>query len=199
MGYSNPYELLYMIRTGDPYAEKELYESYKGFIIDIVDSIIHNDQRLMIYRDDLIQDGQIAMVDAVDYYREDRDAGFNTFLNVVVKHAVNRALYKKYIRESIVQLHKTTSYEDLNDRSLFSCQHSLMDPVYHLHMHEAEDCLWKTVEGMNRKEKAVFYSVVRQEPCGYAAERLQMSYSAYANKKMRVRKKLREALLVKAE
>ena len=69
MNCENPYELLYMIRTGDAYAENELYRTYHGLVVHLVDKLICTNRLLQMYREDLIQEGMIGIMEAVENYR----------------------------------------------------------------------------------------------------------------------------------
>jgi len=189
----NPYELLYMFRTGDAYAEKELYRVYRNMIISIVDKLIGKNKPLYLYREDLIQDGMIEIVKAVEYYREDREASFSTYLYTIVQNSLF-AKVKTYCRYPEIQFHNMRSLDDPQINKKLICEATLMDPVYYLDMREAQDRLYSAIHDMNRKDKAVLYSVIRDEPCQYAAEQLHLSYAAYSSRKTRIKKNLQEKL-----
>lgn len=193
MKLANPYELLYMFRMGDTYAEKELYRIYRDMIISIVDKLIGKNKTLQLYREDLIQDGMIEIVKAVEYYREDREACFSTYVYTIVQNSLF-AKVKTYCRYPEIQFHNMRSLDDPEINKKLKCEATLMDPVYYLDMREAQDCLCSMISDMNGKDKAVLYSVIRDEPCRYAAEHLHLTYAAYSTRKARIKKNLQEKL-----
>ena len=76
----NPYELLYMYRMGDRYAEKRLYTIYKPYAEMVVRTFLKKNEYLRGYEEDLSQECMIAVFTAVKRYRQDKDSSFRIAL-----------------------------------------------------------------------------------------------------------------------
>lgn len=90
----NDFELLYMIHQKDEVAHQLLVDKYCRVIWKIVSSCINHYHPRGVEKDDLYQEGLIALVDAMHSFREDIQAPFYSFAFICIERQV-----KTYIRK----------------------------------------------------------------------------------------------------
>ncbi|MCF0116259.1 MAG: sigma-70 family RNA polymerase sigma factor [Erysipelotrichaceae bacterium] len=76
----NVYELLYMCHMQDEYAQKALLDYYGVLKSILINKVIRSYSYLNLDREDLQQEMAVAIMNAVDAYREDQNCGFDTFV-----------------------------------------------------------------------------------------------------------------------
>ena len=89
----NDYELLYMIIQCDENALNYLVEKYKKVIWRIITSATNKYQPKGVEKEDLFQEGLIALMDALSSFRDDIRAPFFSFALICIERQV-----KGYIR-----------------------------------------------------------------------------------------------------
>ena len=83
--YENPYELIYMSRMGDEYAQTTLFLQYEGLLNALVNQTLLAYPTVRRYRDDILQEARISLFQAINQYQESKSASFKTFVCLVVK------------------------------------------------------------------------------------------------------------------
>ena len=90
----NDYELIGMIRESSDEAKDILFEKYK-YIIDYEVRKYSNMANMLGYDyNDLYQDGLVGFADALQSFREDKDASLNSFITLCVDRRLNGAVKK---------------------------------------------------------------------------------------------------------
>lgn len=97
----NDYELLYLIKEENEDAKEMFFEKYKP-IVEIKANKIYNLYPNYGYDiNDLIQEGMLALNEAINTYSEEKDVKFNTYANVVIeRHLLS------FVRKFSSQKHK---------------------------------------------------------------------------------------------
>ena len=155
----NYYELLYMKRMGDEWAEKTLLKQVEPIIHGEVSRALSRFSRLEIYRDDFLQEGMIALEQAVDCFREDLQASFPTFLTLVVRRRIYSQI-RHFSAKSYVQIHETVSMDNLVSESegsydVFGDPDPMSDPQYSFYYNEAKERFERLVENMTDSEREI--------------------------------------------
>lgn len=190
----NPYELVYMYRTGDEYALKMMIRYLMPAVREAIAESLGRDEQLMIFREDMYEDAILAILNALESYREDRDASFWTYSKVAVAHAVmgvNR--YQNRLKRC--GGHTAISLDAVvMERSevidFLASKDRLSDPVYMLHMKEAKNRYDKAVKTLTEKERVVLEAWVSGRDDETARKKLNLSRKAYETRKYRIRKKV---------
>ena len=66
--YENPYELIYMSRMGDEYAQTTLFLQYEGLLNALVNQTLLAYPTVRRYRDDILQEARISLFQAINQY-----------------------------------------------------------------------------------------------------------------------------------
>ncbi len=195
----NPYELMYMARCKDTYAENQLVTMYYPMIWSTIRTYAQYDQILNEYREDLILEADVAVLQAVDAYRYDQNAGINTFVKLVVERKlINEIRFHQRNRRNMNLV--ATSFDTcLRDNICLydvEAQRSRMnEPEYYLWYQEGLDALRKEINAMSVGELEILCKVEeRNVSYQSAAESLGISIKAYDGRRQRVKEKLKKCL-----
>ena len=193
----NPYELLYMSRLGDPFAFEALFKQYSGALYGVVSACTEGYYPLRPYKEDIYQEASIIFVAAIDSYREDMNAGFATYFQILARRRVWN-ICRSYARQfanfgDIISLDEVISddetyYETIPQRYMMN------DPVYVMEYNDAKDRLNRLVDEMNPKDLEALKAWIDGEPYQAGADRLGITYKAWDARRLRVRKKIRSAV-----
>ena len=193
----NPYELLYMYRTGDPHALTLLKEAYGGFLNTLVEQTTVSSPDCLQESEDLFLECLLALHDALNCYREDMESSFSTFLTVLARRRIWRYTRKKsepkrFNGKRDVFLEDAVSetecwYDVLSQRS------RMFEPEYATEYR----CLVEKLDAMFMKMKTedqrVLYSWMQGEGYREASARLGLSSKAYDGRLNRLRARVRNA------
>lgn len=191
----NPYELVYMYRTGDPYALTLLKEAYGGFLNTLVEQTVSATPEFLQEREDLFLECLLALHDALDCYREDRESSFSTFLTVLARRRIWRYTRKKLEHKRLsgkkeVFLEDAISetecwYDVLRQRS------RMYEPEYATEYRCLIEKLDHMFMNMKTQDQRVLYSWIQGETYTAASERLGLSSKAYDGRLNRLRSRVR--------
>ncbi|MDO4191702.1 MAG: sigma-70 family RNA polymerase sigma factor [Erysipelotrichaceae bacterium] len=198
----NPYELLYMSRTGDTYAIRALFNLYKPILIHEVKNAIDACPCLNIYWDDLMQEGMLALYKAADTYREDRGSSFATFLTIVIKNTMityTRTVKRKQLGR-VNHMYSLDSMISENNPAIETLEQKnrLSDPEYVLRMNQARDRLMEQISKLNPREQQVLLSWMNGNSYSSSAQEMGITAKQFDGRKQRVRKKIKKSILEKA-
>lgn len=196
MDYYNVYELLYMYHTGCAYAGTLMENTVKKMLCNWV----HEKLKIycrgnLFYFDDLYQEACLAMYEAMNSYRDDKQASFITYLKIVVDSRLKNACRDLFLKKNCGLL-KCISLDALIDECDDSIigmesQDVLSSPEYKLHFNECREHLDEAIGEMSVTEKKVMYAWIDGESYVSAANKLNINKKAYDGKLQKVRKKIR--------
>lgn len=193
----NPYELLYMYRTGDPNALGMMTEAYGGFLNTLVEQTISSSPEFARDRDDLFMECLMALYDAVNCYRRDMDSSFSTFLTVLARRRIWRVLkpklknmYELSVREVFLEdaVTETECWYDV-----LSQQSGMYEPEFFTAYNELREKLDGMFLKMKSEDQRVLYSWMHGEPYKAASAKLGLSEKAYDGRLNRLRTRVRKA------
>ena len=198
----NPYELLYMSRTGDTYAVRALFNLYKPILIHEVRNAIESCPCLNIYWDDLMQECMLALCKAAESYREDRGSSFATFLTIVIRNTMityTRAVKRKQLGR-VNHMYSLDSMISENNPAIETLEQKnrLTDPEYVLRMNQARDRLMEQISKLSPKEQQVLQSWMNGSSYSDSAQEMGITTKQFDGRKQRVRKKIKKSILEKA-
>ena len=98
----NDYEILYMINENDEFNKKILFDKYKPIILKIANYFYNYMPSNGLEIDDLIQEGYIALDNAIKTYNKDSGVLFYTYVNLCIRRHLSTFCksnnnYKNYI------------------------------------------------------------------------------------------------------
>ena len=106
----NDYELLYLIHQKVETAEFELVEKYKRVIWMLIQSNINRYHPRGVEKEDLYQESLIALMEAVNSYREDFNAPFYSFASLCIERYIKTYL-RKYNSQTSRQFYHCLSLD----------------------------------------------------------------------------------------
>lgn len=196
----NIYENLYMARSGDPQALALIIRKYESFIGGYMYNCSKRCYLLEGMCDDMIQEGKIVLMDAVYGYRDGKEAGFTTFLRLLLDRKVKNMIRSRKARkvippEQLVSLEKEVSDSDnytvgmlLEQRDVFA------DPEFVLAYHEAMKVVSDTVQDMSRREKEALTHWMNDSSSSLAALAMNCSQRTYSVYTRRIRSRIKDNL-----
>ena len=143
--------------------EKDLFEKYKNGDMDAKEKIVNSNLRLVVHiakmylnkgltLDDLVQDGNLGLMKAVEMFDQEKGFRFSTYAFWWIKQAVTRAIcdkgreirlpvhvvesitkYKKAVKKLTDKLHRNPTYEEIAEEMNLPLQ-----KVMYLHKHQYE-------------------------------------------------------------
>lgn len=139
------YELIYYVRQNDEESQALLIQRYHRTIWAIIHALVPSPRPAYIDLDDLYQEGMIGLLEAVNNYKENKEASFGTFARVCVEREI-RSLLRKYRSGSYSLLSMAMSLdmsvsEDDNVvlMDTVACTKTDFDPVYATYVSWAHD------------------------------------------------------------
>ena len=178
--YENPYELIYMSRMGDEYAQTTLFLQYEGLLNALVNQTLLAYPTVRRYRDDILQEARISLFQAINQYQESKSASFKTFVCLVVKRRIWNV-----VRDILVEYqHKGFDSISLDDQEvnyyeILEQNNRLAEPEYYMQYQNAANRLscWMASESYQE-----------------ASKRLGLSKKQYDGRLQRVKRKIKQAL-----
>lgn len=113
----NDNELIYMIRDGDDFAIKRLFEKYKPLVTSIANSFYVFGRNLGIEFADLMQEGYIGLYNAYSSFNEYNDIKFYTYALICIRNHLNTYCRNMNVKKNYY-LNNSISIDDC-DSSLF--------------------------------------------------------------------------------
>lgn len=195
---NNVYELLYMSHLDDYYAERALFNHYDGLLHHIVQNTVNGDVRYLTYETDLLQEAWIGLATAIERYRNDCNANFDTFMVVVVRRKIwqfmrninNKDLAMHY---DIVYFGESNNYQHYVEG--IAQNNAMYDPTYHLQYKDAQERYDAVIDSLTNQEKDVLEQWLSGKTYVEAAEALNMKVKAFDFQKMKLKKKIYSAVL----
>lgn len=89
-------KLVEKIQKNDLKSYNSLLERFKPMIYSFLKNYHLEEGAYRLMRDDLFQEGSLALLEAARTYQKDKGAHFSTFAYVVIRRRIMRSLYKEY-------------------------------------------------------------------------------------------------------
>ncbi|KAF0226012.1 MAG: RNA polymerase sporulation-specific sigma factor [Erysipelotrichaceae bacterium] len=173
------YELIYYVRQNDEESQALLILRYHRTIWAIIHALVPSPRPAYIDLDDLYQEGMIGLLEAVNNYKENREASFGTFARVCVEREI-RSLLRKYRSGSYSLLSMAMSLdmsvsEDDNVvlMDTVACTKSEFDPVYATYVSWAHDQIPLIKKTLNDSE----WKVYQMHSLGYSYKEISKKVS----------------------
>ena len=180
--YENPYELIYMSRMGDEYAQTTLFLQYEGLLNALVNQT-------------LLQEARISLFQAINQYQESKSASFKTFVCLVVKRRIWNV-----VRDILVEYqHKGFDSISLDDQEvnyyeILEQNNRLAEPEYYMQYQNAANRLQEEIGLLDEEERDILSCWMASESYQEASKRLGLSKKQYDGRLQRVKRKIKQAL-----
>ncbi|MBR2829688.1 MAG: hypothetical protein IKE68_03975 [Solobacterium sp.] len=165
----------------------------------MINSAVRAFRPLEPYREDILLEARLAILEAIENYRDDQDCGFRTFLSVVLQRKVY-SLMRRYSAPCRGPLYNMVHLEDQIGESgevygAVAQNNPMNDPVYYLNYTLARDRLQDYVGHMKPEDRKIMDTWL--SGCTYeeAGSRLKMSPRSYGGKLQRIRRDLRNVII----
>jgi len=173
--------LLNEIKSGNQEATIAMIERYKG-IVEVI-AIKYIDSPLE--KDDLIQEGMIGLLAAINAYNSEKGAAFSTFASRCIDNSVKTAL-KKFSRMKDIPSAAMVEYEE----DSLDSQHTLSAEDEFLAKESVSTLTEILYEGLSRFENEVLRLFMVGHSYNEIADKLGKNPKAIDNAIQRIRKKL---------
>lgn len=194
----NPYELLYMTRMKDPYAENALLRQYEPIIRHLQKQLSAMHYDVNVSEEELRQEGRISFFHAVKTYRADKCASFYTYCTVVVRRGMNTCLRHygcgKYLRAGDFVYMSAANGSGISVADTLRAGIGMSDPEYRQAYMQAAARLQQIMHDMKEQEKRVLALWQNDVSYDEGAKILGLSRKGYDAALQRLRRKLRTIL-----
>lgn len=181
MKNNDDFQLISKIRGGDEAAMEEIILKYKSMVEAIAMKYIYSP----LEKDDLVQEGTIGLLAAINSYTYNKGTQFKTYANICINNAVQNAI-KKVSRLKDIPQENTVS---LDDDYLEYCAALSAEDEY-----LAQESVSSLSEALYEKLSKFENEVIKlhMTGCSYAeiARKLDKNPKAIDNAIQRIRKKL---------
>ncbi|MCQ8213568.1 sigma-70 family RNA polymerase sigma factor [Cetobacterium somerae] len=185
---------LILAQQGDEYSLEKIIKEFHG-------TVYKNSHSFFLKggdNNDLIQEGFIGLIKAIQSYDENRNACFNTFANLCIKRQMITA----------VKNHNSDKYKNLNSAMQGKSFHEQQEQIYYhspsLSLYSPEDVLLGKelvkllenflLENLSELEKKVFYYLCKQQTYIEISKLLNETPKKIDNTIQRVKKKIHNYL-----
>ncbi|MBR0479394.1 MAG: sigma-70 family RNA polymerase sigma factor [Solobacterium sp.] len=188
-----------MSRCGDEWAFTALFDQFRPMFTSLINEILLHNPLYENFREDMMQEAKIGLMDALNYYREDRNCRFATFVYLLVKRRLLSAL--RYHRaKSRVPLSSITALDGLvmengSTYDVYRSPDDLGSPEYWVRYKAAYERLQETMASMRDIDRRVMYMWAEEKGYTEAGEKLGMTPRSYDARLRRVKKTVRSAVL----
>lgn len=192
----NPYELLYMSRMSDNIALSALFEQYRNYFLYLRDSMISRKCGYGGMEEEILLEMRLGLIDACQRYREDQDAGWRTFMTVVLKRRAINVLRRADNRD---WLNNTIAFDALveEEESVYSCfaqRDDFANPEFCLQFEEAKAKLEHTIHQMDEEEQSYIYLWTKNTNAHQGSAIMKCSEKRWYKKMEKVRKRVKEEI-----
>lgn len=193
----NQNELLYMSHLCDSYAYRALFRLYEPAIGAIARNYIVRFAGCRLSREDLMQEGRVALAQAIETFRSDRGAGFHTFAELVIRRriisCIKQVIHQQRAYDSSVNLDDMV-HENTRVYDCVPARKNLDDPEYYCAYRDAGRSLSRVLDALKPKEQKVLGEWISGSSYREAAEHLGVSTKSYDCSLQRLRQKVRKCL-----
>ncbi|MBR2990092.1 MAG: sigma-70 family RNA polymerase sigma factor [Solobacterium sp.] len=195
----NNYELIYMSRQGDEWSLTALFEEFKPFFLSLIGDILQYNPRYASLREDMMEETKLSVLDALEYYREDQDCQFSTFVYLLARRRL-LSMVRYYQAKARIPLRELTEVDGLvmdNGAAydVIKSENDMNDPVYYTRYMDAYRRFRTTVEGMRAVDQEVIRMYMEGVCYKEAGARLGLSARSYDGRLQRIKKKIRRAIM----
>lgn len=191
-------ELLYMYRTGDEYAFRELVRFCRIQSEIGISYILQSVTEMAFFREDMIQEAYTAAVRALDMYREDKNAELYTFLMVIIRRkAYNAIRFYRKNRETLLDTVSLDGCSEIGSLMYDSVpqQYSMFDPEFYTAFQDARAKLLNSAPLFTVRELDAFRAYGKYETSDECAQELGCTRKTFNSRLCRVKKKMRYDIL----
>ncbi len=196
----NDYELLYYYRLQEDYVLERLRQQYKPFAWKVVNVCLSTSAQCQGYREDLIDEAVLSLLDAIEAYRDSVACSFSSFYYVCALRKV-KTILRHYLRESnylnlyatsldsLVKEEEGTYWSDLcKDPNILS------DPAMSLRYYEGVKRVLKEVSQLNEEDRKTLSLYQQGYSYQEAAKILGCSTKTYDNRIQKVKRFIKQSI-----
>ncbi len=192
-------ELIYLINEANEDAKEIIYEKYKYIIEIIIKKYIKTASSLGIDYNDLYQEALIGFMDAINNYKDNKDASLARFITVCVDRRLQVAVIKagrqknKLLNESLSLEH---TYENIKVPLMYLIgDNNENDPLENISKaEELQELMTKIKEQLSNFENEVFSLMINNLNYNEIAVLLDRNSKQIDNTMQRIKTKVKKVL-----
>lgn len=149
----NDYEVLYMIKEKDDYAQDIMFSKYKPVIMNIAVKYIAFAKSKGADYDDLIQEGYIGLNSAINNYKDDCDTLFYSYANLCIERQIQ--IFCRNISSKKADVLNNSCLDDITYMNQVSTDVLSNPENYNFNQFE-DKMLLKYMRNLNFKDSCIF-------------------------------------------
>ncbi|MBR2802043.1 MAG: sigma-70 family RNA polymerase sigma factor [Erysipelotrichaceae bacterium] len=184
-------EAIRRIQAGEDEAFTVILEKYRPLIYSFLRSLPEAAGAYIVDRDDLIQEGIIALHEACCTYREERGTVFSTFAYLVIRRKMHRVFYRENSRY-LKEYYSLDQYAEADHLSLLTASRVGEDPVGAYNARQKQQELSEMLSRLSREDSRILE--MRSRSCSYSeiAAELGTTAKRVDNRLQRLKRRFRE-------
>ncbi len=192
----NIYELLYLYHSGSLYASNLIQEEMSDYLFYWTDEKVElNRNCYRMYFDDLYQEAVLGLYDAIDSYRDDKEASFITFSKRIITgrliNFISRTISPKSApKGKIYSLDEESMYPDCDYLNIPTTDY-LSLPEYKLAFNECITQVNEVISCMSVSDKNIVDRWTSDMSYQEASASLNLSKKKYDGRLQKVKKLIR--------
>jgi RNA polymerase sporulation-specific sigma factor len=193
--FDNDYELIYMINQHDVLAMQLLIQKYQGIIETVIKNIMYDQYLWQSYRDDLVQQGLITLIDCAQRFIIDRQVKFNSFFSVCLERKIRNQVKSYYSQQGkyVNAISLDASIEGYDDLVVCDNVESTAYELrgdYHMALHQLQEQVNELLEHCDTTEQQIFQLKMAGYSYQEISKKLDCDIKKVDNTVQKVRKKL---------
>ena len=193
------HETISLVRENNPDAKDKLFDKYKYIIDILIKKYKRSAYLLQIDNNDLYQEAMLGFADAINTYKDDKDAGLARFITVCVERKLQNAIKKGNTLKNKMMIDSLSLEKPLDNISstlmdIISDQNK-NNPLVNLTNQESYDELMKLIEeNLSNQEYEVFSLMISGLNYQEIAPLLNKKPKQIDNSIQRIRSKIKKLL-----
>ena len=187
----NDYELIYMIKESSEEALKIIIDKYDPIIKSMAFSYVKKYSIFNFDEEDLIQEGRIALCNAINKYDENKNVLFYSFLLLCVKGAMNNIVRKAFRKQDLL----IEDYIECENYDMNIADKDCYNPLNICEDFEMEKYIINFKNTLNDLESAIFELRLNNFKYSEIASLLDIKLKKVDNEMLKIKMKLKKYLL----
>lgn len=187
----NDYELIYMIKESSEEALKIIIDKYDPIIKSMAFSYVKKYSIFNFDEEDLIQEGRIALCNAINKYDENKNVLFYSFLLLCVKGAMNNIVRKAFRKQDLL----IEDYIECENYDMNIADKDCYNPSNICEDFEMEKYIIYFKNTLNDLESAIFELRLNNFKYSEIASLLDIKIKKVDNEMIKIKMKLKKYLL----
>ncbi|MDO4499762.1 MAG: sigma-70 family RNA polymerase sigma factor [Erysipelotrichaceae bacterium] len=180
-------DLIKRVRNNLPDAYEELLKQYKNMIYSIINTYETDYGDYKVNREDLFQEGCIALYDACFSYTFDRDVKFSTYVYVLIKRRISLA-YKKSLLTYQMETYSLDNISLSDHCSNIATQYVCDNPIAYHARQERNEAIQEKLSKLREQDREIIMLRINNYSYEEIAQKLNIKKKRIDNRLFRLKK-----------